>query len=376
MTQNINKCHQQNSKGLPWQGDVISMQENKTTRLLLVDDDERNLRILELILEDEFHISMAGSGEQALESVRVLKPDIILLDIMMPGISGIEVCKEIKSSAEYKDIKVILLSGKAMTEDRVAGYEVGADDYLAKPFNDEELIAKVRVYAKLKSSEQVNQLKTNFLSLITHETSTPLNTIIGYASLLEGEEHDEEKREFIQDIKSSALHLHKKIGKILQLSTLMCAEPVEKHDVHLAELIMLSMDDLDVELDAESRIDIDIQDECVVCCDQLLLQQVISMLLDNSIRHTPENSRTRCSCGNDSEGYLEISVTDQGNGIDVAALAHLFEPFEVPDILSHREGLSISLTLCQRIINLHGGYINAVNLVEGGFRATISIPYR
>lgn len=351
------------------------MQDNKTTRLLLVDDDERNLRILELILGDEFHLSMAATGEEALECVRLSKPDIILLDIMMPGISGIDVCKEIKLSDEHKDIKVILLSGMAMTEDRVAGYEVGADDYLTKPFNDEELIAKVRVYAKLKSSEEINQLKTNFLSLITHETSTPLNTIIGYASLLEGEEKDDEKKEFIHDIKYSALHLHKKIGKILQLSTLMSTQAVEKHDIPLAELIMLSIDDLDTTLDAESRIDIDVNDECIAHCDQLLLQQVFSMLLDNSLRHTPECSRTSCRCSNDEKDYLEIIIVDQGNGVGESAFAHLFEPFEVTDILSHREGLSISLALCQRIINLHGGGVKAGNEPGGGFRVSIKIPY-
>ena len=94
------------------------MADTTPAKILLVDDDERNLRILELILEDDFELDMASTGEAALEKLDRVKPDIILLDIMMPGISGIDVCKQVKSSEKHKNIKIILLSGMAQVEDR------------------------------------------------------------------------------------------------------------------------------------------------------------------------------------------------------------------------------------------------------------------
>lgn len=349
--------------------------ENINPRILLVDDDERNLRILELILEDEFELSMASTGEQALERVSTFRPDIVLLDIMMPGITGIEACKEIKSSPEHKNIKIILLSGMSMTEDRIAGYEAGADDYLTKPFNDEELLAKVRVYAKLKFSEEINRLKTDFLSLITHETSTPLNTIIGYATLMAGDEMDEEKKSWLDDIKSSASMLHNKIERILMLSSLMSTDSIGKSEISLSELFMVSVDNLGFDEEKNSHIDIQIDENEVIFCDQILFQKALTSLLDNSIRHTPDESRTICRCSYASNEYLEISIEDQGPGIEETRLVDMFEAFNIPDLLNHGQGLALSMSLCRQIVTLHGGTISASNGEEGGLRILIKIPY-
>lgn len=349
--------------------------DNKSTRILLVDDDERNLRILELILEDEFELLKASTGEEALECLAAFKPDIILLDIMMPGISGIDVCKQVKSSPEYKNIKIILLSGMALAEDRISGYEAGADDYLTKPFDDAELLAKVRVYAKLKFAEEINDLKTNFLSLITHETSTPLNTIIGYASLLSNEEQDSEKQEWLLDIKTSAMNLHSKIENILLLSRLMSTTKVEKYNVPLAELFALAIESLDFDDEIRSRINIVMDEHEVVYCDQILFQRLLTALLDNSIRHTGSESCTTCTCSHYPDKSIEITISDEGKGIDDARLSALFDPFNVPDILSHGEGLSISLAICQQIVRLHGGEISASNNNDHGLAIAIKIPY-
>lgn len=120
-------------------------------KILVVDDDPRNVDILAHILEDVAEIQTAASGEECLEKRKTFNPDLILLDIMMPGMNGYEACKRIKSEKEAP--KVILVSAKAMLEERLQGYEVGADDYIAKPFDHEEMVAKVRVFLKLKSAE-------------------------------------------------------------------------------------------------------------------------------------------------------------------------------------------------------------------------------
>ena len=124
-------------------------------KILAVDDEPRNLLIIEEILEDEdMQLETCDSGDEAIEHIKTSKPDILLLDIMMDGSDGYDVCKKIKSESETENIKVILISGKAMLSERIQGYEMGADDYITKPFEPEELLAKIKVYAKLCQAEK------------------------------------------------------------------------------------------------------------------------------------------------------------------------------------------------------------------------------
>jgi putative two-component system response regulator len=121
-------------------------------RVLIVDDDEINAEVLEKILAPHFEIDVVASGEACLERVRSFRPALVLLDIMMPGIDGYETCRRIKTAEEGSVTQVILVSAKASTRERLEGYEVGADDYLAKPFDHDELLAKVRVQLRLRGS--------------------------------------------------------------------------------------------------------------------------------------------------------------------------------------------------------------------------------
>jgi CheY-like chemotaxis protein len=133
-------------------------------KILVVDDDPVNVDILREILEDKYSLAVARTGEEALDIATRFMPDLILLDIMMPGIDGYEVCRRIRASNWYKFTKIILVSAKAMTEERLEGYKVGADDYITKPFVEEELEAKIKVYLKLKSVEEVEKVKSEALA--------------------------------------------------------------------------------------------------------------------------------------------------------------------------------------------------------------------
>jgi response regulator RpfG family c-di-GMP phosphodiesterase len=119
-------------------------------RILIVDDNETNVAALQELLEDEYEVRAAYSGEEGLEAFREFGPDLILLDIMMPGIDGYETCKRIKSSPEGRLTQVILVSAKSSSEERLAGYAVDADDYVVKPFDQQEMLAKVRVQFRMR----------------------------------------------------------------------------------------------------------------------------------------------------------------------------------------------------------------------------------
>ena len=120
----------------------------KGAKILVVDDDQTNLKFLREILEDDFTLLAVSTGERALEEMEEFTPEIILLDVMLPGINGYEVCKKIRLNGKLSDIGVILISAKAMLNERQKGYAAGADDYITKPFDHEELLEKVNLLLK------------------------------------------------------------------------------------------------------------------------------------------------------------------------------------------------------------------------------------
>jgi len=164
-------------------GAMMETQGQESGRILVVDDEARNLNILTELLED-YDTETACSGDEALLKLETYNPDVVLLDIMMPGIDGYEVCRRIKVNPRYSFVKVVLVSGKAMVEERLAGYEAGADDYVTKPFNLDELLAKVKVFLRLKTVEEVDKVKKEVLEFMSHETLTPLNGIMGFSQII------------------------------------------------------------------------------------------------------------------------------------------------------------------------------------------------
>ena len=151
--------------------------------ILAVDDDAIVLDMYQAILDSAYNLHLTSSAEEALEFLSSRpRVDLILLDIMMPKMDGYEACRRIRANPLFSDLKVILVSAKMMLDDKLQGYEIGADDYITKPFDASELLAKVKVFLRLKNVEEINKIKTNLINLLYHETRTPLTSIFGYAS--------------------------------------------------------------------------------------------------------------------------------------------------------------------------------------------------
>ncbi len=122
---------------------------SRKKKILIIDDDIVNLEIVAELLEDEYEIQTLESGEKALETIREIYPDLIILDIMMPGANGYEICKEIKADDQLKDITVLLISAKAMLKETKLGFEAGADDYITKPFEHTELQERIKSHLNI-----------------------------------------------------------------------------------------------------------------------------------------------------------------------------------------------------------------------------------
>ncbi len=121
-------------------------------KILIVDDHEINVGILKELLEEQYVLATVSNGQQCLEKIDQFKPDLVLLDIIMPGMDGYETCRRIKSNPRSETMHIILVSSKTSVESRLKGYEVGADDYITKPFDDDELLAKIKVQIRLREA--------------------------------------------------------------------------------------------------------------------------------------------------------------------------------------------------------------------------------
>ncbi|MFQ5501382.1 MAG: response regulator [Phycisphaerae bacterium] len=158
------------------------------SKILAVDDSATNVAVMQEMLNEAYNLKTAASGEEALEIANDFRPDITLLDIMMPGIDGYEVCRRMRATPSLRQTKIIMVSAKALVSERLEGYAAGADDYITKPFAEDELQAKIKVYLRLKNVEEVDQLKNGVVSLLGHEMRSQINGILLPTTLLMSDE--------------------------------------------------------------------------------------------------------------------------------------------------------------------------------------------
>jgi len=192
-------------------------------RILIVDDSEINLKVLEQLLKDDYELCRATSGTEALAKMRQFSPDLVLLDIMMPGLDGYETCRQIKAGPLGKFTPVILVSVKASTGERLEGYEAGADDYIVKPFDHDELLAKVKIHFRLRSAMEdlwsangkIHQFNSELEHVVSERTTEVMATrdiaILALAKLAES--RDPETGAHLERIRAYCRILAEDLGR-------------------------------------------------------------------------------------------------------------------------------------------------------------------
>ena len=346
-------------------------------RILIVDDNPTNIFILKEMLGDDYHLESATSGEEGLTSALAFRPDLILLDIMMPGINGYETCRRLRANSALHHTKIIMLSAKAMMSERLKGYEAGADDYIIKPFDGQELLAKVRVYLRLKSVEEVNQLKSDVLSLLSHETNTPLHKILLSANLLREYEdlEPEERQRCIENIEHSAQLLHRLFQKVMSLSAMKSGTwNVQLAQADLCEVVRKAMREV-VSLAGERNVEIEAElpDITTTLLDTERMKAVVNTMLENAIRFSPLGGRVTVRVWSEGK-YCCMTISDKGAGIDPDFLPRVFEEFAAADIIHHNEGQGLSLAIARQVVLAHNGTIEVESTKGDGATFTVRLP--
>jgi len=345
-------------------------------KILIVDDNATNIAILEEALAEHYSLKAASSGEETLAVIEEFQPDVVLLDIMMPGIDGYETCRRIRANPALPNVKIIMVSAKAMVSERLKGYDAGADDYLTKPFEEEELLAKVRVYLRLKSVEEIDQLKSNLINFLNHETRTPLNCIVQPLELLMSDVplDAQMKQKCLELVNQSAQRLHQLFDKVIKL----CAMKAGRWDYNfttadLSDLVTMAAAEV-AALASERDVTIDHKLEKVIAeVDTKEIKSVVKDLLHNAIRFSQPGGRVVVGVSAEPD-HLNVNVTDQGDGIEPDFLSRVFDEFNDGDVTHHSEGHRLSLAIARQVAIAHAGTIDVASQKGCGTTFTVKLP--
>jgi two-component system sensor histidine kinase/response regulator len=336
--------------------------------ILAVDDDPIILDMYQAILAEAYNLCLVSSGEEALDFLNSHpRVDLILLDILMPGMDGYEVCQRVRQTPLFSHVKLILVSSKMMLDDRLRGYRIGADDYITKPFEGSELLAKVKVFLRLKTAEEIDRIKTNFITLLTHEARTPLTTLLGFAALLqESPTLAEKEKHFVEQIVRCGHVLLRSSEKTVLLSDLKSGTtPIKKETIDLNGFLAERQGKFTRQAEQKNllfqlRTDADFR----INGNPKLLAVAVDALLDNAVKFAREGTIVEVTV-KAAQNRIQVEIGNEGEKIPAERHEDIFDELSVHDVDHHHQGHGLSLAIARRIVEAHEGTLSVRNDENG-----------
>jgi two-component system NtrC family sensor kinase len=384
-------------------------------RILTVDDSPTYLHEVAAQLRQEgYDVVPARSGEEALELLAVQSVDCILLDLVMPGLSGQETCRRIKGTAVWRDIPLIMHTALEAQDDIIEGINAGADDYVAKSSDLDVLRARVRAQLRRKQFEDENrgireqllqkevevvaanaarelaearavfveQLERKnseleaFSYSVSHDLRAPLRSIDGFSQLLLDKHAgnlDAEAQEYLRFVREAAQRMGELIDDLLLLSRVGRAE-LRRDRIDLSSIARVVAEELEKN-DPDRQVILCIQDQLLAEADSGLMRVAFENLIGNAWKFTVKVSEPRIEVGANQTGEDTVFfVRDNGAGFDMQHAENLFRPFQRLHSESDFPGTGIGLATVHRIIDRHGGRIWAESAVGQGTSLYFTIP--
>ncbi len=359
---------------------------SESARVLIADDTELNIVILSSTLRQQgYRIDVARDGAEALRMVRETHPDLVLLDVMMPEMNGFEVCEHLNADPATADIPVIFLTSLTETDEVLKGFEMGAVDFVNKPFKPAELVRRVQTHLELselrhnlehlvvertaelavamEKAEAASRAKSVFLATMSHELRTPLNHIIGYTEMLQEEAEDSGQEDLLPDLEkidAAGKNLLTLVADVLEISSVETGETepaIEAFEV--TELVETAVEAIRPEAEKNgNRLELVTGKEIAsMRSDRERLRRCLGHLLSNAAKFT-RNGEIRVEAERRRRKGIdgvEFRVRDTGIGIETDQLGTIFEPFTQADDSSTREqdgsglGLAVTKRFCDTL---------------------------
>jgi two-component system sensor histidine kinase/response regulator len=372
-------------------GQAPSTSSGQVPSILVVDDTPANLHLLAGMLKDRgYKARPVPSGKLALQAAKSDPPDLILLDITMPEMNGYEVCRRLKADEHLKEIPIIFISALNETMDKVTAFGVGGVDYVAKPFQFEEVEARVKTHLQLRRQQRELQesyeklraleaLRDSLVHMIVHDLRTPLNGIYGFLQLLEMEEKEqlsEKGVKYLERVVRSTVTLMDMISTLLDVSKMEAGEM----KLHLTECDLAgAAHEVLTRVEALKRgrrVVLDAPGDAVtVIADAELVTRVIQNLVGNALKFAPDGSEVRIGI-EPGEGQVRVFVRDSGPGIPPEYHARIFEKFGQVEARAQQQKFStgLGLTFCKLAVEAHGGHIGVESTVGQGSTFWFVLP--
>jgi hypothetical protein len=355
-------------------------------KILIVDDDPASIRMLNELLQERYEVFGSTGGRQVLELVGQLLPDLILLDVIMPEMDGYEICQRLKEYSATRDIPLIFLTSCTETDKIVRGFCLGAVDYITKPFQVAEVLARVETHVQLRAARQEIALKNAELETraqelehaneeleafnysVAHDLRTPLVTIGLFCNLLLKKHSaalDETGREYLQILLKETTRMDSLVSALLTFSRCSRQE-IRKREIDLSRIVNAVRAEL---LLREPRRQVSFSIAEGVHCygDPFLMQVVLENLIGNAWKYSSKKESARIEFGvSTTDGETTYFVRDNGAGFEMDKAELLFGAFQRLHDSNDFEGFGIGLTTVQRIIHRHGGRIWAEGEVGKG----------
>jgi CheY-like chemotaxis protein len=352
------------------------------SKILIVDDVQINLDLMKDILSEKgYMIATAINGKSAIAKAKTHKFDLILLDIVLPDIDGFEVCEHLKSNPQTQEVPIIFLTAKKEKDSITKGFQVGAVDYIPKPFSREELLARVDLHLTLRKAQDelirskdmalaAAKAKAIFLANISHEIRTPMNGIIGMIDILKRTSLTQEQLEYVEIIGISGENLLMIINDVLDFSKIEAGQiTFERIRFNLYDEVtevikILRYKAIQKNLELSFEISPDVPQ--LLVGDPLRLKQVLINLCNNSIKFTSEgyvHVKVNLVKLNESEVRLHFEVQDTGIGISPENQTKLFKSFSQADASTTRKfgGTGLGLAISKNLVELMNGNIAIIS---------------
>lgn len=352
--------------------------------ILVVDDMPDHISYSGTLLRSEgYRVFAASSGKAAFRFLEQRIPDLILLDIQMGDINGIEICKMIKANPKTHNIPIIFLTSETSPRIISQSLEVGGCDYVKKPFLQEEYLARIRTHLQISSQQReltaANQELSQFCSAVSHDLKAPFNIINMLIDMLRselGDAQDESITDIMDMITAKSVQTKTMIERLLDFSK-MCNVKAEVRNVDIKPLALEVFRELKDLEPPEREITFTCGALPPVMADEMLVRIMLKNLLSNAIKYTSKRETAVIEMsGRTEQGYQIITIRDNGAGFDMAYSKKLFQVFQRLHSDEEFEGSGVGLALIHRIMQRHGGRVEAYGEVDKGAEFSLWFPRR
>lgn len=359
------------------------------TKILVVEDDKDvRQNICDLLEAEKYHVVTANNGLEALEVLQDYFPDLIICDVMMPEMNGHELLEKIATIVNYASIPFVFLTAKADPNDHRNSMNLGADDYLTKPFTREQLLSVIK--ARLKKSAiveekyavQIDDLRSNIAVSLPHELRTPLTGIMGFSEYLldniDTTDKDELK-EYLTYIYNSGKRLNRLVENYIsfnelqlkRLNPVASLSPITKQ-LQILEYTVQIAQNVAFEHERHDDLDFDL-DDCLINVAEKDFEKICTELIDNAFRFSKSGQKVHVSA-KELNGNIKFKIRDHGIGINQIQLQRLGGFVQVDRSKNEQQGSGLGLTIARQLVELLGGTFEIESKEKFGTTISFTLP--